>query len=209
MFNWKDTLSEALRLFFLSIGVSTYGATRFRSDFTRLGEGHGWRLKNCRAEVAESDGRTLLRLIPGGGAGEAMAPAPHFSRGKVDLILAALPQRSGLLLESADGSADRLLVRVSLLAAESGLEAEVAFDLPPDDDRTLSVRLPLPTGPRIDRIPFRVVVSRENIAVYVNRDHLPALKLTRAYVGLPPRVRIGLWCASGSEAVVYELRLMN
>ena len=208
MVNWKETLSEALRLFFLGVGISTYGAKRFRPDLARVSDpGSGWQFDNCKARPVEHEGRPGLRLTSVAGDGLASPSSRIFSTGKIDLSLAVVTQQAGLLLQPLNQEGG-LLIRLALIATGSGLEVEAAFDARTQPALSTIARVDL-KGYRLNHLPIRVVLTRETVALYINHSHLPSLKESRERVGIPPQIRTGLWCKSGVDATFTGWKIVE
>lgn len=205
---WRESLREALQLFFLSIGISNSGGRRSRPDLAKVATGQGWQVENCVPAVVDHEGKWALRLDAQPGEGVVWLSDHDFLTGKIDLRLAAVAQEAGLLLRP--------------LTASSGDAADhISFSFLHPDESGIQLLLRLKTAGQLHEsshhfpprrrgewIPMRLVVSREYTSVFVDRDHVPSLKTAHGHQGARP-ARIGVWRGSGSLALVTDLRLIE
>jgi hypothetical protein len=205
---WKEAMEEAKRLFFLSIGISNAGGRKYRPDLAAIPRDEGWHRQNCEAAIVDYEGKWGLRLAAHPEEG-AVWLLPHpFSTGKIDLRLGAIPQQTGLLFRPEEASGDQVdLLSFTFPSAEA--PAAVPLTVTYREGDTLHrVDLTLPRRLRGEWIPFRVLVTREILSVFVNQDHVPALKVPLSAVR--PRQRVlGLWRGPGGEALLTDLRLIE
>lgn len=207
MGDWRETLSEATRLFFLSIGISNAGGRKYRPDLTKISAGEGWASENCEAAIVDYEGKWALRLTPLPGDGEVWLLDHEFPGGKMDLRIAAIEQRMGLLLQPLDAEAPDLLGLSFDADSEGGVTLTLWFESR-DSDETHEARLELPSRLRGEWISLRVVVARELISVFVNNGHVAALKVKRSAAS-SRRMRLGIWRGADSTALLADWKLIE
>lgn len=204
--SWKEAIEDARRLFFLSVGISNAGRRRYRPDLSAILREEGWRRENCEAAIVDYEGKWGLRLAAHPEEGAVWLIAHPFSTGKIDLRLAAIPQQAGLLFRSEDTSGDRA-DRLSFLFPPEQAGAAIPLTVVYRGGEALhQVELELPRSLRGEWIPFRVVVARELLSVFVNQDHVPALKVPLS-LARPRHQVLGLWRGPDAEALLTDLRL--
>ena len=206
--SWKEAIEEARRLFFLSVGISNAGGRRYRPDLSATLREEGWQRQNCAAAIVDYEGKWGLRLAAHPEEGAVWLLAHPFSTGKIDLRLAAIPQQAGLLFRPEDASGDRA-DRLSFLFPSEQSGAAIPLTVVYREGESLhQVETELPRRLRGEWIPFRVVVTRELLSVFVNQDHVPALKVPLSLAR--PRYQVlGLWRGPGAEALLTDLRLIE
>ncbi|MFZ4794125.1 MAG: hypothetical protein ACOYLN_08330, partial [Blastocatellia bacterium] len=84
MSDWRNSMEEAKRLFFLSVGISNSAGRRLSPKLGDVVAGVGWRVENCLPAIVDHEGRWALRLDPLPGDGTAWLLGHRFSTGKVD-----------------------------------------------------------------------------------------------------------------------------
>jgi hypothetical protein len=206
--DWKEAIEEARRLFFLSVGISNAGGRRYRPDLSAILRDEGWQRRNCEAAIVDYEGKWGLRLAAHPEEGAVWLIAHPFSTGKIDLRLAAIPQQAGLLFRpegDAGALADQL--RFIFTSAEAG-EAIPLIVVYREGEDLHQVETELPRRLRGEWIPFRVVVTRELLSVFVNQDHVPVLKVPLS-LARSRRQILGLWRGPGAEALLTDLRLIE
>ena len=205
---WRESLREALQLFFLSIGISNSGGRRSRPDLAKVATGQGWQVENCVPAVVDHEGKWALRLDAQPGEGVVWLSDHDFLTGKIDLRLAAVEQEAGVLLRP-----------LATLSADTADHISFSFTSPDENGIELCLRMKttgqshesrhhFPPRRRGEWIPMRVVVSREYTSVFVDRDHVPSLKAPHGQTGARP-ARIGIWRGPGHLALVADLRLIE
>ncbi len=206
--DWKEAIEEARRLFFLSVGISNAGGRRYRPDLSAIPREDGWQRWNCEAAIVDYEGKWGLRLAAHPEEGAVWLIAHPFPTGKIDLRLGAIPQQAGLLFRpegDAGARADQL--RFIFPSAEAGAEIPLTIVYHEGEDLH-QVETELPRRLRGEWIPFRVVVTRELLSVFVNQDHVPVLKVPLS-LARPRRQILGLWRGPGAEALLTDLRLIE
>lgn len=204
--DWKEAIEEARRLFFLSVGISNAGGRRYRPNLSAILREEGWLCQNCAAAIVDYEGKWGLRLAAHPEEGAVWLIAHPFSTGKIDLRLAAIPQQVGLLFRSEDASGD-LADRLSFLFPSEQAGAAIPLTVVyREGDELHQVEVELPRRLRGEWIPFRVVVTRELLSVFVNQDHVPALKVPLP-LARPRHQVLGLWRGPDAEALLTDLRL--
>ncbi|MFZ4985271.1 MAG: hypothetical protein ACOYLF_07415 [Blastocatellia bacterium] len=202
---WRETFREALRLFFLSIGISNSGGRRLRPDLTKVVTRQGWQVENCTPSIVDHEGKWALRLDSLPGEGEVWLADHRFKTGKIDFCLAAVEQKGGFLLQPLSGdSADRLSFSFSV-SEEMGIELTLHLETasPCEESRHY-----FPLKMKGEWIPVRIVLSREHLSVFVDRDHVPTLKALHGHSAERP-ARIGIWRGSGAMVLIAALRLIE
>jgi len=202
---WRETLKEALRLFFLSIGISNTGGRRLRPDLKGIVSGEGWRVENCSPTMVEHEGKLAIKLAAQPGEGAAWLLNHNFRTGKIDLFLAAIDQQCGILFQSlAADSTDRLTFTFT---ATGEREIELSLGMTTTNS-CLEARHTLPLKIFGEWIQIRVVVSREFLSLFVGGDHVPVLKTQHDYAA-DRWSRVGIWRGHNAPALLAELRLLE
>jgi hypothetical protein len=201
---WREAFRDAKRLFFLSIGISNSGGRRLRPDLRQIPAGEGWQVDNCAASIVDHEGRYALQLGPQSGNGTVWFLNHQFTTGKIDLRLAAIGQETGLILRPLSGDApDRFGFKFSfsptsidlLVWMEAGRQRQEA-------------RHQFPLKMKGEWIPIRIMVSRELLALFVDRDHVPSLKATHGHSAERP-ARIGIWRGPDAMSLLADLKLIE
>ena len=205
---WKEAIEEAKRLFFLSVGISNAGGRKYRPDLSAILQEEGWQRQNCEAAIVDYEGKWGLRLAEHPEEGAAWLIAHPFSTGKIDLRLGAIPQQVGLLFRPEDASGDGP-DRLSLTFLPSPPGATIPLTvIYREGEAQHQVEHELPRRLRGEWIPFRVLVTRELLSVFVNQDHVPVLKVPLS-LSRPRRQVLGLWRGPGAAALLTDLRLIE
>ncbi|MFZ4629372.1 MAG: hypothetical protein ACOYNR_13675 [Blastocatellia bacterium] len=205
---WKEAIEEAKRLFFLSVGISNAGGRRYRPDLSAILQEAGWQRQNCQAAIVDYEGKWGLRLTDHPEEGAVWLIAHPFSTGKIDLRLAAIPQQVGLLFRAQDASTD-VPDRLSFTFLPSQAGATIPLTvIYREGEAQHQVEHELPRRLRGEWIPFRVLVTRELLSVFVNQDHVPVLKVPLS-LSRPRRQVLGLWRGPGAAALLTDLRLIE
>lgn len=193
-------LSDAAKLLMMGIGVSDAGTIPRKIDLWRMCSGSEWRLHNCSASNVTYKGKEAVRLTASSGEGLALYEALEFFNCKIDLSLAAMSQKVGLVVRAKDDSNfETLFFRVN--AEAQRLELELAFD-------SKSVMVELPSQLLGEWIPVRVVLNRQFTAVFVNGRNMPSLKV----VATPEYTsggRIGFRVEGDAEGLVADLKYIQ
>ena len=210
MSGWRETLSEATRLFFLSIGISNAGGRKYKPNLAKISSGEGWTSENCKASIVDYEGKWALRLAAQPGEGTVWLLDHEFPGGKIDLKIAAIDQRAGLLLRPLDSETADLIGFSFDLGTESPgdeLFLRLCYESGTFDERQ-EARLSLPSKLRGEWIPLRIAVTRELVSVYVNNGHVALLKIKRAATS-SRRLRLGIRRGADSEALLTDWKLIE
>ncbi len=204
MSDWREAFEDAKRLFFLSVGISNSGGRKFKPELAQVVAGEGWRLENSTATVVDHEGKWALRLAPDPGPGVAWLADRNFSTGKIDFRLAAVEQQAGLLLQPLPiGEADHFGFAFSF--SDAGIDLRVWLES--NGERQDSQHL-FPLKMRGEWIPMRIVVTRELLCLFVDGDHVPALKSVHGHRDERP-ARLGVWRGPAAEVLLTDLKLIE
>lgn len=211
MSDWREAFEDAKRLFFLSVGISNSGGRRLKPDLSRIVAGEGWRLENAIPSLVDHEGKWALQVATAPDHGAAWLLDHQFSTGKIDFRIAAVEQQVGLLLQPLDNdgqtaSPDLFGCSVALPEkGERGVELTVWME---SAGQRLEARQSFPLMMHGEWIPMRIVVTRELLCLFVDRDHVPILKSSHGHTGERP-ARIGIWRGPGARALLTDLKLIE
>jgi len=202
---WREAFRDAKRLFFLSIGISNSGGRRSRPDLRRVVAGQGWQIENCAASIVDHEGRYALQLAAGRGEGIVWLLQHQFTTGKIDLRIAAIEQQVGLILRPASGDpSDRFGFTFSF-AATTGIDLLVWMEA---GGQRQEAHHQFPLKMKGEWIPLRIMVSRELLAIFVDRDHVPSLKAAHGHSTERP-AQLGIWRGPDAAALIADLKLIE
>ncbi len=210
MGEWRQTLAEATRLFFLSIGISNAGGRKYKPELAKISSGEGWASENCEATIVDYEGKWALRLAAKPGEGAVWLLDHECPGGKIDLKIAAINQRAGLLLRPIDSDTSDLIGFSFDLGTESP-DGEFTLLLWCESgtfDERQDARLPLPSKLRGEWIPLRIVVTGELVSVHANNGHVALLKVNRSATS-SRRLRLGIWRGADTEALLADWKLIE
>lgn len=207
---WRDTFRVAKRLFFLSIGISNSWGRRVRPDLTALAAGQGWQIDNCAPAIVDHEGRYALKLSAQPGDGRAWLLDHIFTTGKIDFRIAASEQQVGLILDplsidAQDQFGFRFTFTPSSGPTGSAIDLLVWMD---SGGQRQEAHHYFPLKMRDEWIPIRIIVSREIMAILVDQNHVPSLKIAHGH-SAQRRARLGIWRGSGSPSLLADLRLIQ
>jgi hypothetical protein len=208
MSDWREAFEDAKRLFFLSVGISNSGGRRFRPELAKVVAGEGWRLENSTATVVDHEGKWALRLAPDAGTGVAWLTDHNFSTGKIDFRLAAIEQQAGLLLQPLPAGEPDLFgfaFSFSDKAGATGIDLRVWLE---SNGERQEAHHSFPLKMRGEWIPMRIVVTRELLCLFVDGDHVPALKYIHGHPVERP-ARLGVWRGPAAEVLLTDLKLIE
>jgi hypothetical protein len=200
----RKTLTDLSKLLFLGVGISDPGTIPRKIDLWKIAAAEGWKLFNRSVSNLHYKGREAVRFDAGEGEGLALYSDLELSSGKVDLSIAGIRQRAGLIIRAK---------------SETDFEV-VCFDVVPESKNGLpgvrlsiqfnstSAMVELPAHFLDEWISIRVVLEPQFTAVFVNGSNMPSLKVPAAQKQLPGG-KIGLWNGSNSEALVADLKYIQ
>lgn len=207
MSDWRESIEEAKRLFFLSIGISNSAGRRFSPKLADIAAGAGWRVENCKAAIVDHEGRWALRLESQPGEGTAMLLDRRFSTGKVDFRIAAVDQQVGIVLQPRNGGS-RDLFGCRFLIPANGANDQIELRLWLESNgvcQEASHYIPLKM--RGEWIPIRIVVTHETLCLFVAGDHVPIIKAMHGHSEERP-ADFGIWRGSGAMALISDVKLI-
>lgn len=207
MSDWRNSMEEAKRLFFLSVGISNSAGRRLSPKLGDVVAGVGWRVENCLPAIVDHEGRWALRLDPLPGDGTAWLLGHRFSTGKVDFRVAAVEQQVGIVLQPLSGGARDLFGCRFLMPANAATgEIELRLWLETGGERHEASHF-IPLKMRGEWIPIRIVVTHETLSLFVARDHVPIIKVAHGHSTERP-ADFGIWRGSDAMALVADLKLI-
>ncbi|MFM8395674.1 MAG: hypothetical protein ACKOB4_17300, partial [Acidobacteriota bacterium] len=128
----------------------------------------------------------------------------QFTTGKIDLRLAAIEQQTGLVLRPLSGEiADRF--GFSFVFSAAGIDLLVWLE---SGGERQEAHHQFPLKKKGEWIPMRIMVSRELLALFVDRDHVPSLKVTHGHRAERP-AQLGIWRGPGARALIADLKLIE
>lgn len=211
MSDWREAFEDAKRLFFLSIGISNSGGRRLKPDLSRIVAGDGWQLEGVTPSLVDHEGRWALQLAPAPASGTAWLLDHQFSTGKIDFRIAAVEQQVGLALQPLTTGGQAAwpdLFGCSLALPEKGERGVELIVWVESAGQRLEARQSFPLMMHGEWIPMRIVVTRELLCLFVDRDHVPILKVTHGHTVERP-ARIGIWRGPGARALLTDLKLIE
>ncbi|MBS1790375.1 MAG: hypothetical protein JST85_21810 [Acidobacteria bacterium] len=195
----RHFLSETAKLLYMGVGISDPGTIPRKIDLWKIASGEGWNVQNLSASHLNYKGKEAVRLKSGEVAGLALLETPQLPECKLDLSLAAVGQRIGLLVR-AKGKDDSDLVSFQV---EAGTSLNLGMQI-----GSTSATVELPTHLLGEWIGVRVVVASQFTAVFVGGNNMPSLKVpVSSQTGSGDL--IGLWVDRNSEAVVADLKYIQ
>jgi hypothetical protein len=192
--------SDAAKLLMMGIGVSDAGTIPRRVDLWKIGSGVEWRLLHCSASNVNYKGKEAVRLTASNGEGLALFNALEFFNCKIDLSLAAVSQKVGLVVRAKNES-DFETVSFRVDAETQRLRLAMEFG-----SKNATVELPLELSG--EWIPIRVVLNRQFTAVFVNGSNMPSLKVT-ATPEYSSGGQIGFQIERDAEGFVADLKYIQ
>jgi hypothetical protein len=195
--------SDAAKLLIMGVGISDAGTIPRKIDLSGIAAGVGaWRVLNCSASNVTFKGKDAVHFSAREGEGWALYEGLNLATGKVDLAIAGIGQKFGLVIRAAsereyevvqfDVDADSAAQRLNLTVRFGGQSTTVE----------LSPRL-------IDEwLMARVVLARDFTAVFLSNSNTPSLKVS-APAPYVAGGMIGLWISDRSQALVADLKYIQ
>jgi hypothetical protein len=192
--------SDAARLLMMGIGVSDAGTIPRKIDLWKMVSDGDWQLHNCAASNVNYKGKEAVRLTSSGGEGLTLYNGLEFFNCKIDLSLAGINQKAGLVVRAKNESDfETVSFRVGPEAQVLRLELEFG---------SKSATVELPSQLQAEWIPIRVVLNRQFTAVFVNGSNMPSLKVTATQEYLSGG-RIGFRIERDTEALIADLKYIQ
>ncbi|MBO0727227.1 MAG: hypothetical protein J2P52_16600 [Blastocatellia bacterium] len=218
----KQFFSDLSALLFMSIGISTTRTKQRKFDLRKLvsnanrsfGAGRGreetWILINRAASSVEYEGRQAVMFDSRSGTGLAWIEGLRFYTGKIDLNIAAAPQDVGIAFHiRSEGEFEAVCFSIGNEAQNEGENQHVVvkyLSTYPDRNASHESHFDLPYGRSGEWFKARISISREVIAVFIDGDNLPTLKVGASESG-EVYGSVGLWIGPGSAAIVDDFRI--
>lgn len=200
-------LSQAARLLYLGVGISDPGTIPRKIDLWKIASGTGWKLLNRSASSILFKGKEAVRFDSRESEGLALYEELELSFCKIDFCLSAIKQTAGLIFAAKSETSYRLVTFDIHTAGQNG-QPQLRLIIGTNDKRA---ELELPPHLIEEWISIRVVIDPNFIAVFVNGNNMPCLKIPADESnrdGLP-NGKIGFWVAGNSEALFADLKYIQ
>ncbi|MGH9802547.1 MAG: hypothetical protein ACRD82_19455, partial [Blastocatellia bacterium] len=169
-------------------------------DLWKITDGEDWKRFNLSATSLNHKGKEAIRLEASGGDGLALFGVLELPTCKLDLSIAGVNQKVGLIVRAKDQNSYEL---VSFdVAAEAG-KPKLTIGL-----GSRSAEVELPSHLLGEWIGVRVVVDKLFTAVFVNGKNMPDLKVPSDGQTSNGSL-IGLWVGGNSAALVADLKYIQ
>ncbi len=194
----------------MGVGISDAGTIPRKIDLAKINSGAGssgsWRLINCSASIVEFKGKEAVHFEAHGGEALALYEGLELSAGKIDVAIAAIPQKVGLVIRaSSTDEREVVIFEIDANPETSRLALTVRFG-------RQSAVVELPSRLIDEWLAARVVMTRDFTAIFLNNSNTPSLKVPTKVPARTPDAaggKIGFWIGDHSQAMVADMKYLQ